>query len=321
MRQHTIKTPYIVGEVHCYSTEINGELVLFDCGPPTPEALASLKEQLDLSRLKYLFITHCHIDHFGLAPFIQKESDARIFIPQAEHCRFQLGAQYLKAFADLMLDIGCNSDSVNFICKKMAKELTMLVPGSYEIVEESDVPSRLGIRWLSCPGHSQSDLVYLHGRHAVTGDIMLRNIYQVPIYDIDMETNSVRFHNYNAYCASIQKLSQLRGLQIHPGHRWYVESVDETILWYVRKVLKRAHLIQEAAATDCIRTVMENLFGSLSIDPFLMHMKLSETVFTRDFLENPGQLKAALESLGLFEHIRAQYHSVVKVVARDCQIC
>ena len=70
MRQHTIHTPYLIGEVHCYSAEINGELVLFDSGPPTAEALALLVSQIDLSRLKYLFITHCHIDHYGLAAMI-----------------------------------------------------------------------------------------------------------------------------------------------------------------------------------------------------------------------------------------------------------
>lgn len=232
-------------------------------------------------------------------------------IPQAEHLRFKLGAKYLRLFGHLMADIGCDSNSIDFIRKKMAEELTIHVPRRYEIVEESDVPSRLGIRWLSCPGHSQSDLVYLHGQHAVTGDILLRNIYQVPIYDVDLTTVSGRFHNYNAYCASIQQLSQLRGHQIHPGHRWYIESIDETILWYVRKVLKRADLIQQHnGRTYSIGAMMDNIYGNLSTDPFLMHMKLSETVFTRDFLQNPGQLKAALQSLGLFEQVRSQYDFV-----------
>ena len=36
--QHTINTPYMVGPVHCYTTEIDGALVLFDTGPPTEPA-------------------------------------------------------------------------------------------------------------------------------------------------------------------------------------------------------------------------------------------------------------------------------------------
>jgi 2,4-dienoyl-CoA reductase (NADPH2) len=42
MKQHNVMTPYLVGEVHFYSTEIDRELVLFDTGPPTPEAVAVL---------------------------------------------------------------------------------------------------------------------------------------------------------------------------------------------------------------------------------------------------------------------------------------
>ena len=310
MRQHTIQTPYVVGEVHCYSTEINGELVLFDCGPPTPEAFAALKEQLDLSRLKYLFITHCHIDHFGLAPLIRKETGARIFIPQADDRKIRLRADYLGIFTELMTEMGCGREKAEFIRDRMAQELTLLAPGSYEVVEESDLPSRLGIRWMSCPGHSQSDLVYLHQDHAVTGDILLRNIHQVPIYDVDTTTMGGRFHNYNAYCAGIRRLSQLRGLKIHPGHRWHIEGVDETILWYVGKVLQRAHMTRRSRPAEDIGAMMAALSGSLSANPFLLHMKLSEAVFTRDFLENPGQLQAAVASLGLFEQIRAQFHAV-----------
>lgn len=309
MRQHTIQTPYIVGEVHCYSTEINGELVLFDSGPPTPEAFASLKEQIDLPRLKYLFITHCHIDHFGLASFIRRETDARIFIPRAEDRKIRLRAEYLRLFTDLLTEAGCDRGKAEYIRGRMEKELTLLAPGSYEVVEESEVPSRLGIRWMSCPSHSQSDLVYLYGKHAVTGDILLRNIYQVPIYDLDLDTMSGRFRNYDAYCASLRQLARLRGYQVHPGHRWHIESIDETVLWYVRKVLKRAHLIRHSGTTGSIGAMMETV-GGASTEPFFLHMKLSEAVFTRDFVQNPELLKAAAESLGLFEHIRAQYQVV-----------
>ena len=77
MKRHTVMTPYMVGEVHYYSTEINGELVLFDTGPPTPGGLAELVRTVDLKRLKHLFVTHCHVDHYGLAAHIESHSAAR----------------------------------------------------------------------------------------------------------------------------------------------------------------------------------------------------------------------------------------------------
>ena len=313
MQHHTIQTPYIVGEVHCYSTEIDGELVLFDCGPPTAEAFASLNARIDVSRLKYLFITHCHIDHYGLVARIAEHSDARILIPRAEAARLGRHAEHLDRLMTLLSDLGCDDQVTRFIREKMEREhLVAAIPGHFEIVEESDAPSRLGIEWLNCPGHSQSDLVYLCGEYAVTGDILLRNIFQVPILDVDLASLSDRFRNYDAYCASIRLLRRLRSYRIKPGHRWSVEGVDATILFYVRKLLERAAQMKDAPPGASPAGIMKGLFGDIMKNPFFVHMKLSEIVFALDFLENPELLRGALEFLNLFDQVSGQYHSVVE---------
>jgi 2,4-dienoyl-CoA reductase (NADPH2) len=312
MRQHTIKTPYIVGEVHCYSTEINGELVLFDSGPPTAEAFDSLKSQIDVSRLKYLFITHCHIDHYGLVSKIIDHSDVRIFFPRNEAIRFRRREECLGQLVQLLSNFGCNEQITGYIQEKTETEYQAVgIPTQYEIVEESDVPAKLGIQWMSCPGHSQSDLVYIHGKHAITGDILLRNIFQVPVLDVDTTTFAGRFRNYDAYCESIMSLQRLRSCHIHPGHRWHVENVDATILFYVRKMLERAAQVKKHADADSIMDIIRALFGNILKNPFFVHMKISEIIFILDFLANPGQLKSSLEFLGLFAAISDMYHSVV----------
>ena len=71
--QHTINTPYMVGPVHCYTTEVNGELVLFDTGPPTSSAEHYHTKHIDLASLKYVFITHCHfLKNWALTPHTLK---------------------------------------------------------------------------------------------------------------------------------------------------------------------------------------------------------------------------------------------------------
>jgi len=313
MRQHTIRTPYLIGEVHCYSTEIRGELVLFDSGPPTEEAFASLAAQLDLSRLKYLFLTHCHIDHYGLAARLAERSDVRIFIPRAEARMMRRGAEGLDLLAGLLAEAGCTEEITRFIRGKMERELHETnLEGRFEIVEESDVPARLGIQWLACPGHSQSDLVYLCGDDAVTGDILLRNIFQVPILDVDSETFNGRFRNYDAYCESIRTLRRLRGCRIHPGHRWQIDGVDATVLLYAQNLLERAGKVKDIAPGRSILDILRILFGDISKNPFFIHMKASEIVFALDFLADPGRLKASLEFLGLFEQVRDRYFAVVE---------
>jgi len=69
--QHTINTPYMVGPVHCYTAWFGDELVLFDTGPPVVEAQRFLAERIDLGRLRHVVVTHCHIDHYGLAWWLE----------------------------------------------------------------------------------------------------------------------------------------------------------------------------------------------------------------------------------------------------------
>lgn len=313
MQQHTLKTPYSVGEVHCYSTEVDGKLILFDSGPPTEEAFIELKSQLDLSRLQYIFITHCHIDHYGLVPRICDYSGARVFIPRTEAAKFRHWPEYQNDFVHLLSEFGCSEQTTEYIRETNERDYlaTTCNLKYYEITEYSEVATQLGIKYLNCAGHSQSDLVYILGDHAITGDILLRNIFQEPYLDINTSDFSGRFRSYDSYCNSLQSLIQLRGLHIHPGHRWYVKDIDECILLYVRKVLDLATRIKELATCESINVTVKALFGDIFKKPFLVYAKISEIVFIMDFIENPGLLKASLEYLGIFDSVRNSYYAVV----------
>jgi hydroxyacylglutathione hydrolase len=311
MRQHTIETPYMVGEAHWYSTEINGDLVLFDTGPATPEALACLTEQIDLDRLKYLFVTHCHVDHYGLAAHIAQNSPVVVLLPRMDAVKFRRHAERLHHIERLLLESGFDRDYSDRLRGTFTRHKVFpTVPARYEIVEDSDLPRRLGISWLSCPGHSQSDLVYLCGGCAITGDILLREIFQAPLLDVDLTTFAGRFRNYDAYCSSLMKLRGLEGYEILPGHRGYVNSLDETIIFYARKLMERARQVKRFAGTESILEVIRELFGKSFTDPFFVYLKASEIVFMRDFLAGPENLRHALEQIGLFGEVNRLYAEV-----------
>jgi 2,4-dienoyl-CoA reductase (NADPH2) len=311
MRQHTVQAPYLVDEAHFYSTEIDGNLVLFDTGPPTPDALARLRAEVDISRLRYVFITHCHVDHYGLAALLAQQGGAEILIPFKDAVKFRRHAERL-ARVEGLLD-GCGFDAPfirGFRSIVENAEIFPRPPERYRIVEESDIPERLGITLLSCPGHSQSDLVYWHRDWAVTGDVLLRNIFQAPLLDVDLETFSGRFRNYDAYCASLLELAKLSGCTVLPGHRDYVESVDDTIVSYVRKMLERAGEVKRFAAVESIRDVVDRLFEVPPANPFFIYLKASEIVFMRDFLADPRRLGESLETIGLFDRVEELYGAV-----------
>ncbi|MDD2582783.1 MAG: MBL fold metallo-hydrolase [Desulfuromonadaceae bacterium] len=307
MQQHTVHTPYMVGEVHYYSTELDCGLVLFDTGPPTAEGEASLLAEIDLKRLKYLFITHCHIDHYGLANYILQRSDAELFIPRRDAIKLQRHKERLKQIDELLDGYGFGDDFTLQLKESFEQNKVFAdSPERLRIVEESDELPELGISYLPCPGHSQSDLVYLVGEYAVTGDTLLRNIFQAPLLDADFDSFEGRFRNYDTYCNSLLNLAQLRGRLIMPGHRQYIDGVDETILFYVKTLLERAVQVLPFRSLP-LNKIIEYLFKGRLTEPFYLYLKISEIVFMLDFLDNPPLLRASLEQIGLFDRIRALY--------------
>jgi len=311
IKQHTITTPYMVGDVHFYSTRIDGELVLFDTGPPTDKAWQLLKTEIDLSDLRHVFITHCHIDHWGNATRLARETGATVYLPQRDSDKITHHQLRIQGMMEVMQGFGFDPIYLDALRSEIDSDSTFPpFPANYQVVEESEVPQRLGIEVLPCPGHSQSDLVYRVGDQAVTGDVLLRGIFQSPLLDIDLQSFSGRFQNYHAYCTSMTNLVALRDCQVLPGHRYNIESVDQTILFYLRKLLSRAVTLKPFARDKDVASLIEQLFANRDLALFGIYLKASEIIFMQDLLAEPELLRQALENAGLFAALSDEYNSL-----------
>ena len=308
--QHTINTPYIAGPVHCYSAELGGDLVLFDTGPPTVEAEKFLRENIDLGRLKHVVITHCHIDHYGQAAWIEKNSDAVVYLPYRDCLKIDNHQKRMEDMYHLLVELGFGEDYLNKLRKIFESgALFPPFPENY-LPAEKYLPHHLGIEIVSCPGHSQSDLVYAGGDWAVTGDTMLRGVFQCPVLDVDLEEGG-RFKNYKAYCASLRKLASLRSKLILPGHRKSVKNIDSTLLYYVSKMLLRVNQLHPYRDEENLLLIVEKLLGGNMSDVLRIYLKASEIFFMKDFLHQPELLRDSLEVTGLFEEVSELYQDAV----------
>ena len=310
LAQHTIDTPYMVGPVHCYSTTIEGELVLFDTGPPTEEAKRYLRQHLDLGSLRHVLITHCHIDHYGLAAWLEEESDAVIYLPRRDCLKIENHAARIDALETLLAGL-------DFDHKRLAELRRIFTSGvlfppfpKRHLAVEEHLPARLGVEVINCPGHSQSDVVYAGADWAVTGDTLLRGIFQVPLLDVDLDTGG-RFNNYRAYCVTLEKLAALRGRVIHPGHRQEVAGVEETLLFYITKLLQRVESLRPHREEKNLMVLLDKLLGEAVQDVFTLFLKASEVVFMQDLLAQPQLLKEALVTIGLFARVEELFRSAV----------
>lgn len=308
--QHTLDTSYVVGPVHCYSAEIAGELVLFDTGPPTESAKHYLRDNLDLSRLKHVIVTHCHIDHYGLAHWLEQETGATIYLPFRDHLKIIRHHERLELMYELLLQIGFTPDFLERFRVNMEDgSVFPPLPQNFQVIEEN-LPKHLGLEALACPGHSQSDLILTGNTWAVTGDVMLRGIFQTPLLDVDLLTEQ-RFRNYDAYCNSLNKLATLREKQIFPGHRESIDTVDSCLLFYVGKLLERATHIKKFPLSMNAVEVVSALFKKNLTHPFISYLKASEIVFIRDFLAEPQRLQTVLADINLFVQVEKYFEKAL----------
>jgi len=300
----------MVGPVHCYTAELGGELVLFDTGPATSEAEQFLRNNVDLARLKHVVITHCHIDHYGQSAWLGQNSSATIYLPEKDCLKIDNNERRMDEMSSLLLDLGFGEEYLSQLRVIFASgALFPPFPEEY-FPAETDLPGHLEIETVGCPGHSQSDLVYVGEDWVITGDTLLRGIFQSPLLDVDLATGG-RFENYKAYCKTLRKLALFRSKTVLPGHRQTIKSVDETLLFYISKMFSRVKQLHPYRDEENIFLIIEKLLGGRMKDVFHIYMKASEIVFMKDFLAKPELLRNSLETIGLFKEVSFLYHEAI----------
>ncbi len=300
----------MVGPVHCYTLDLGEELLLFDTGPPTEAGREFLRAQLDLTRLSKVIITHGHIDHCGQAAWLAQNSDADVYLPRLDILKHEQSQRRLSTLFSLIADLGFKESFIEVLHERFTRSAEPLrFPDRYRVAED-ELPPQLGVEVIGCPGHSQSDLIYAGNGWAVTGDTLLRGVFQSPLLDVNLATGE-RFRNYQAYCATIIKLAGLRSKKILPGHRQYVDSVDHTLLFYLKKMLRRVDYLLPHLSSRPVAEVISELFPSMN-DVFHIYLKASEIVFMKDFLAQPVLLASALKAIELYEPLEEPFCNVAE---------
>lgn len=303
MRQHSLETPYKVGNVHIYTDETDEGTILFDTGAKTDWTAEYMRKNIDLDRLKYVFVTHCHVDHCGMLSFLEQNSDAEIFISKYDKVIFDAPADRYAMLSDILIESGFPD---NMIEKSLSLfDFSSMQPKEYRVLEDSgDVLNKLNLSYLRCPGHSQSDIVYLYKGCAVSGDVMLQGIVTVPLLDVDFDTFGGRFDSYRAYCDTFKKLVELTGYTFMPGHREKISSAADCVAFYVSKMADRAMRLKDRLMSESVYSIVESLVPDTQNNPISAYIKASEIIFLKDMISEPSYLINRLTETGLYGRVK-----------------
>lgn len=226
-----LDTPYPVDAVNLVLL-LGDPPALIDTGLIFPGNMERLQESLASVDLKIedigeIYLTHPHLDHFGLTAQIAKRSGASVYV--WEHCahRFEdyldLWEQERPVFIELLSNSGCDGTAIS----KMAKEKTQYhsVAEPFEITDTFSVdrPRMIAGKHLCTPmhvpGHSPWCVAFWleESQSMVLGDLVLERITPNPLWYPPNATPPT-WQGILAYQSSLQRVLDLPVKAAIPGH-------------------------------------------------------------------------------------------------------
>lgn len=234
MRRLSLPTGLPVGDVNVYLDTEAGRVRLVDTGPDTLGTRKALerglqREDLEVADIDEVWITHPHVDHLGLAPWIHEVSGARVLgSPETVRWLASWEAMWAGRFAwsrRFLVVAGAPPDVTEGTVEGLAslKKMGRGLEGA-EAVDDGDVLG--GRRVVRVDGHSSGQLAFLGDTDVLTGDHLIRHISSNPIIE-PPDAAGAWPSMLTAQIASLKRSSEWTGCTGLSGHGRTIEDVAE----------------------------------------------------------------------------------------------
>ncbi len=262
-----VPTPFQVGDVNIY---IVGD-TLIDCGPKTAEALNVLKT-IDLKSIRNILITHGHVDHHGLASYIKKVSDCRVFVHKDD---FHAVSDYhdylarnLERYKEFLEKTGIPREFIKGF------ESYYRLFGRYgenceaEVLGDEFETTEGVLKVIHTPGHTPGSCCFLFGETLYSGDTLLPRISTNPSVHLIFDERCGLQH----FQKSLEKILNLNPKRVFPGHGSPIEEHAQRI----RDILQE-HTERREKVIACLSRMPQTLveitgrvFGEVPVSEILL---------------------------------------------------
>lgn len=309
-----IPTPFTVGDVNIYL--LKGDAVsLIDLGPNTEEAWNALKHGLQefglgIQDIDQVFLTHHHVDHYGLASKFQEAGRAKIY------CH-SMGMPYISMdetemnrdvafFHQFYLQHGAPEELARKSkgIKKMYDHYGSAPKISGWLNEGDQLPGHEDWNIYHMPGHSQDHLCFYHPleKTMLAGDHLIKHISSNAILEAPREGQE-RAKTLLQYRLSMKKCLELDIKLAHSGHGEPITEIRELIEQRFERQEQRAGMILSEIKQEpqTAFSIAQSLFGNrLNREVILI---MSEIIGHLDWLEEIGWVEQHAEG----QHIYYRY--------------
>ncbi len=308
-----LPTTFTIGPVNVFLVKTDPP-ALVDAAVRTDQAYDLLVQHLrehgySPRDLGTLFLTHNHVDHMGLAPRLAAESGATTYahpLAVSQLADFQRGLEEGQAFLhEEMGRLGVPGEEVARALELRAGIASL---GESMAVDHGveDGQTVAGLRGYHVPGHSSSDILFLHEATgaAFAGDHLLKTVTPNPIIQRPRGPGMPRPRCLVEYETSLLKTRALPIRVCYPGHGAPFENhrdiIDRILERYERRTIEVRAMLTDVPVTPYELTL--RLFPSTAAK--MLHFALSVAVGHLEVLEQRG-LAVEEEQDGVLHYRRA----------------
>lgn len=302
--------------------EEGGGVALFDTGLGTREAAAFLRRGLEERGLGFedvrrIFLTHGHIDHFGLAAEIRDISKAPVRIHPRDRPKVVPPIHWIEReaiFTEGLLGMGAELGAIREMLRAAVRDETMARRLEGEVGDLHDgerlVFARCDVTLLEMPGHTPGlvcGLAVPRGEAApavlLANDHLLEKVSPNPV--LDFEEDGRRFPALTTYLRSIGAIREIEIEWVIPGHgpcfTGHRRSIDTLLAFYERRQEKIVSLIPKEGL-NAVELAGLLFPKAAAFDTFLI---LGEVLGNLDVLEERGRV-GRVERRGVSRYHRDQ---------------